>query len=80
MQNKPNLLERKIDAKRVFTKDYEDLLLSKSPKNKPNSNPNKANCRKVKVNASICYAKVYENETAFRRRENKPNLTRRHCP
>jgi len=39
MQNKPNFQEVEIDANSVFTKDYENLWLYKSLKNKANSNP-----------------------------------------
>jgi len=39
MQNKPNLPEGKIDAKCVFTKDYENKWQRRLVKNKPNSNP-----------------------------------------
>ena len=39
MQNKPNLLEGKIDAKCVFTKDYENKWQRRVRKNKPNFKP-----------------------------------------
>jgi hypothetical protein len=43
-QYKPNLPEGKIDAKCVFTKDYERNDIFAVPENKPNSNPT---CRGV---------------------------------
>jgi len=43
MQNKPNLPEGKIDAKCVFTKDYENKSNWTLGENKPNSNPIKPN-------------------------------------
>jgi len=43
MQNKPNLPEGEIDAKCVFTKDYENKWQRRVRENKPNSKPNKPN-------------------------------------
>ena len=47
MQNKANFLKAEIDGNLVFTKDYENLWLYKSLKNKPNSNPIKPNTNPI---------------------------------
>ena len=51
LPNKPNFRKAEIDASSVFTKDYENLWLFKSLKNKPNSNPNKANLRLIQIHS-----------------------------
>ena len=39
MQNKPNLLDSQMNANKVLTKDYANILPRPTRKNKPNSNP-----------------------------------------
>jgi len=39
-QNKPNLLNAKMNVNKVLTKDYENVHLLGRRKNKPNSKPN----------------------------------------
>ncbi|MHC4792306.1 MAG: hypothetical protein ACYS8Y_12910 [Planctomycetota bacterium] len=43
MQNKPNFMKGRNDAKYVFKKDYENKSNWTLGENKPNSNPIKAN-------------------------------------
>jgi len=49
MQNKANFRKVKTYASSVRTKDYENLWLYKSLKNKPNSNPIKANTKPIQT-------------------------------
>ncbi len=73
MQNKPNCRKGKIDAKSVFTKDYENKWHQKVRKNKPNSNPNKPNLQKAKMNINSITTKDYRKNDDFTVRINKPN-------
>jgi len=73
MQNKPNLPEGKIDAKCVFTKDYENKWQRRVRKNKPNSNPIKPNLQKAKMNVNSLITKDYRKNDDFSVRKNKPN-------
>ena len=81
MQNKPNFLKAEIDTSSVFTKDYENLWLYKSLKNKPNSKPiqsqNKPNCRKPKNEHKKCYNNELQRFCpacrAKKQSQNKPN-------
>jgi len=43
MQNKPNFRKAQMNVNSFITKDYENDNAFRLPKNKPNSNPNKAN-------------------------------------
>jgi len=72
--SKTNPICRKgeIDAKCVFTKDYEenaDNGFEKQSQNKPNSNPIS---ERPKMSANLYVIEDYENETAFRLQKNKP--------
>jgi len=76
MQNKPNLPEGKIDAKRLFTEDYENKWQRRVRKNKPNSNPNKPNLRKAKMNVNLYLIEDYRKNDAFTVRINKANFVK----
>ena len=67
--NKPNLPEGKIDAKSVFTKDYEEICGLGLWKNKANSKPIS---EKAEMNVNFYLTKDYENVPLRRRGENKP--------
>ena len=69
-QNKPNLPEGKIDAKSVFTKDYEEKCGYGLWKNKANSNPIS---ERPKMNVNLSLTKDYRKKDDFSVRKNKPN-------
>ena len=73
MQNKANFGKAQMNVNKVITEDYENKTLSRSGKNKPNSNPNKANLRKAKMNVNFYSTKDYENIANCKLCENKPN-------
>jgi len=73
MQNKPNFREGKIDAKCVFTMDYENIANWTLGQNKPNSNPIKPNLQKAKMNVNLTLTKDYRKKDDFLVRKNKPN-------
>ncbi len=75
MQNKPNLPEAEINVNLIFTKDYEDFLLYKSPKTNPKQSQNKPNLLDAQMNVSSILTKYYENVSLRRRGENKPKKT-----
>ena len=76
MQNKPNLPKGKIDAKCVFTEDYENKWQRRVRKNKPNSNPIKPTLQKAKMNVNLTLTKDYRKKDDFKVRKNKPNFSK----
>jgi len=73
MQNKPNLPEGKIDAKCVFTKDYENKSNWTLGENKPDSNPIKPNFLKAQMIVNSLITKDYRKKDDFAVRKNKAN-------
>ena len=49
IQNKPNLLNAQMNVNKAITKDYENIHLHRSRKNKPNSNPIKPKTKPIKA-------------------------------
>jgi len=68
MQNKPNLPEGKIDAKCVFTKDYENVHLLARRKNKPNTNPKQTQFPQRDTQYAIRDTKYKPNQTQFQQK------------
>jgi len=75
MQNKPNLLNTKMDVSSVTIKNYEDFRPFCPRKNKPNSNPNKPNYKKAEMNVSAVITKQYEDYRLPALTKNKPKQT-----
>ena len=73
MQNKPNLLDAQMNVNKVLTREYENETLSRSGKNKANTNPIKPNLLNAQMNVNKVLTKYYENESLHRRGKNKPN-------
>jgi len=73
MQNKPNLLDARMNVNKVLTKDYENKWQRRVRKNEPNTNPIKPNFRKAKMNVNSLITKDYRKKDDFAVRKNKPN-------
>jgi len=65
MQNKPNLLNARMNVGSVITKDYENEPLCRRGENKANTKPIKANFRKAKMKLNFYSTKDYENKPRF---------------
>ena len=80
MQNKPNLLNARMNVTTVLTRDYGNMCLRGRRKNKAKTNPNKPNLPNAQMNVSSVITKDYENEPLCARRQNKPNQTQFQTP
>jgi len=74
MQNKPNLLDAKMNVNIYYTKVYKNETAFRRGKNKPNSNPIKPNLKRAKMNANDFITKDYRKKDDFLVRINKPNF------
>ena len=74
MQNKPNLLDAKMNVNSLITINYKNFIPLAGQKNKPNSNPIKPNFQKAKMNVKLTLTKDYRKKDDFKVRINKPNF------
>ena len=75
MQNKPNLLDAKMNVNSLITTDYENKWQRRVRKNKPNSNPIKPNLRKAKMNVNSFITKDYRKKTLSQSEKTNPIQT-----
>ena len=76
MQNKPNLLNTRINVTSFLAKHYEDHRFRTRCQNKPNPSPIKSNLQPCRMNLTFAKTKRCENNRPRPRRENKPNQTK----
>ena len=79
MQNKPNLLDAKMNVKKVLTKDYENIRLHRHSKTNPiqtQTNPIQSQLSKrTEMGINLFNAKDYENVHLHRLRKTNPIQT-----
>jgi len=75
MQNKPNLLDAKMNVSSILTTDYENKYNWTLGENKPNSNPNKPNLRKAKMNVNLLVTKDYRKKMISQSEKTNPIQT-----
>jgi len=69
MQNKPNLLDAKMNVNIYYTKVYKNETAFRRGKNKPNSNPIKPNLKRAKMNANDFITKDYRKKDDLNERK-----------
>jgi len=70
MQNKPNLLNARMNVTSFYTVDYENKSNWKLGENKPNSKPIKANTNPIKANTRPIQTQYKAKQSQFQRQKN----------